>query len=271
MRLAILTEGGLPFGAVLDGANANGTIVLGSNGPTFQWGEGVVPPIDPNLIGNISSSMSEITSLLSLNQETLLAMATSGQLSADRLDAVLSALQSQGAISTSLESINYNVSDLVDIVAALSLTGGGGDSSAVVDELVMLENMVEGEEPTDESQGEDAGLVSSHNALVGALNPSAMQGHVAGLSASGQFLKDTVNSVFGSWRARPRVKPSWTFRFTVPVLGKNYTWDWSSLEKIPDSWWVWVSMLRNAEVIGLAVWLFFALSNLLHKTFGGAS
>ncbi len=293
-----LNEGNLPFGAFFgddNGQGGNGTIAINPiTGPAWKWNDGVSPPIDPSVINNLASSIASITDLLSLNQASLSSMLASENMTADRVLAVSSALdliydrQSQFYVSQAVyndltasqfSSMNSSLSEIHSAVENIPAVGSGSGSStnstasdeAVLAELIKIEALLTGEEIMEETTGANSALVAGHDSMINALDIQGLRGRVEGLNASGLFLKDTVNSVFGSWRSLPRTVPDWSFDFEFPLAGKTFKWSWRSADSIPPHWWLYVQILRNAEVIGLAIWLLLSVSKLLHQTFGGAS
>jgi len=291
-----INEDTMPFGAYAgEGENfegANGSWVVDPlYGPKWQWNPGVTPPIDPTLISDLTASVSNISDLLLLNQETLTGLASSGLLSADRLSSVVDALnvlQTQTLDYTpNFLSLHGDLLSVVDAVNNIPSSSGGGvvvpsnsvppsssGTNSVTDLLVELkeiESILRGETVEDDTEGVSAGLVSSHNGLVNALDFENMSGKVTSIVNSGTLLKDTVNTLFGSWKTLPREVPKWQWSLNFSVGSQPVNWSWKSEENVPADWWLYVQILRNAEVVGLAIWLVLSLSKLLHRTFGGAS
>ncbi len=253
----------IPFGGFEDtqanrdlGITPNGSWEINqSTGPQWKWSAGVIPPLNPSDLSNLNASMQ---SLLTSSQ-------SSGSTLTDIKAGIALLNENQKDYTASFLGLETALSGL-GVMQDIDVTLDNGE---VVAELQGIKAVIDGLNTQPSFVGQNQSLVASHDSLMEALNPVTVKQKVSDSVALASRFKDTVNTVFGSWRMLPREKPNWVFAFDVPLPDGAWSFVWRSVDKIPDGWWLYVDLLRNAEVVGLCIWLFMACSRLLHRTFGG--
>jgi hypothetical protein len=90
----------------------------------------------------------------------------------------------------------------------------------------------------------------------------------AGKAVIGSF-GAVLGTVIGDWRTLPRTKPNFAINTSVQVGSYNLPIIISA-SVVPDSWWFYVEILRNMEVVGLAIYFLWKCQQLVLDTLGGA-
>lgn len=273
-----------PFGGFLDntelGIVGNGSFGVGANGaPTWIWKDGVAPPVNPETFDNMASGLDgvrlgivDMKSAVDLVGDKITLADNNIVLATSKIEAVKTELQT---LNASQKDYTANFNGLESAISGLTLSTGdisvSVDNSGVIGAVNEVRDAINVNVEFDEDMMNSLGAVDTMALVDGKAEMLGKMEEVRTAFGAGKAIfrafGGLAQTIIGDWRNLPQTKPNFEINTTVHI-GSYELPIIIPATIVPDSWWFYVQMLRNMEVIGLAIYFFWKCQQLIIDTLG---